>query len=85
MKTNKPIPKYVQDLLQRRYNLALRLENVCNQVDEYCEKLGIDITKPEYADIMLHGHVGIYTEPYTAKQEVTEAILNVLNKEEEDV
>ena len=79
---SKEVPKYVQDLLDRRYKLALKLADVCSQVDDYCTKIGIDIVDKEFADIMLHGHVGIYTEPYIAKQEVTEAILKVLNKEE---
>lgn len=79
------IPKYVQDLLRRRYKLALKLSDVCDKVDTYCEKIGIDITNKEYADIMLHGHVGIYTEPYVALKEVREAIENKLSKEKDDV
>ena len=81
MELKKDIPKYVQDLLRRRYKLALKLADVCSEVDAYCEKIGIDITTKEYADIMLHGHVGIYTEPYIALKEVFEAIENKLNEE----
>lgn len=71
----KKIPKYVENMLQRREKLALQLMGVCSQVDEYCEKIGVDMNDPSAS---LLTHVTIYCEPWTAISCTRNAILKAL-------
>lgn len=42
----KQVPKYVLKLLERRRDLSRQLMEVCNKVDDYCEKIGVDFNDP---------------------------------------
>jgi hypothetical protein len=75
------IPKYIEDLLQRRRNLAMRLMDVCVQVDEYCKRIGVDMndnTAAILTDVM------IYCEPDVALRSTREAIQKVLDQHEKE-
>lgn len=69
------IPKYVEELLQKRKNLAEQLMCVGAELDEYCETIGI---APEYDSACLCSHFMIYTEPGTAFQITKETIEKAL-------
>lgn len=70
----KQIPKRIKNLLDRRNRLATSLISVCCEIDEYCERLGIDDD-----DAAIGGHVMIYCEPYNAQIATERAILAALN------
>lgn len=65
------IPKYIDNLIERRANLALRLMAVGTELDEWLEKNGIECD----GDYTRTGCM-IYCEPYTAARCVREDILN---------
>ena len=69
------IPKYVERLLEKRAKLALDLMCVCHKVDEYCEKIGVDMDD-ESASLLTH--VSIYCDPYNAAKSTRMAIENAL-------
>ena len=71
----KKIPKYVENMLQRRKKLALQLIDVCAQVDEYCEKIGVDMNDTSAS---LSTDVTIYCEPLNAISCTRNAILKAL-------
>lgn len=72
----KEIPKYVEKLLARRQKLAEDLLLVSAQVDEYCEKIGVDMTDDDAAVLT---NVAIYMEPWNAIQYTRSTILAALN------
>ena len=71
------IPKYVEKLLERRRKLAEDLLDVCNKVDTYCEKIGVDIGDENN---VLYSDVKIYCEPYTAYLNTKSAIKKALKE-----
>ena len=66
------IPKYIDKLIDRRCRLAEELNSVACQLDEWCEKNGIDT----YTDYLCTG-VLIYSEPSTAAWHTREDIKNL--------
>lgn len=77
MKRN-DIPKYVQKLVERRTQLARQLCSVSVQVDEYCEKIGLDYNHPLFNDACLCTDVRIYCEADGAKNMTLSTIEKVL-------
>lgn len=73
------IPKYVEKMLQRRRNLAVKLMDACIEVDRYCEKIGIDSTE-KANEIGINNDAMIYCEPYTAYDLTRNEIEKVLNE-----
>ena len=73
----KPVPKYVLKMLQRRADLAMKLMDACSKVDEYCEKVGVDMDMFEENSIFTH--VSIYCEPWNAYSNTLQAIEKALN------
>lgn len=71
----KQVPKYVLKLLERRTKLAMDLIDVCCRVDDYCEKVGVDMTADESCVIT---HVMIYAEPWNARDLTLAAIEKAL-------
>lgn len=53
-----------------------KLMTVCNKLDDYCEKIGIDL---DNEDVSLKDHVSIYSEPWNAINNTREAIEKALN------
>lgn len=70
------IPKYVENLLLRRKKLAEQLLEVCSEVDNYCDKIGVDMNDTN-ASIL--SDVTIYYEPWNAIDNTKNAIINALN------
>lgn len=77
----KTIPKRVLNLLKRRYNFAMKLLDVGAQIDDYCEKIGLDLSD---CDNALISDVKIYCEPWTAYTCTRQAIENKLNEVTEE-
>lgn len=73
------IPKYVEKMLQRRRNLAIKLMDACNEVDRFCEKIGIDSTE-KANEVGINNDVMIYCEPHTAYDLTRNEIEKVLNE-----
>lgn len=69
------VPKYVEKMLIRRRNLALKLIDACVDVDEYCQKIGIPICDK---DSCLCTNILIYTEPEVASDKTRTAIIRQL-------
>ncbi len=44
---SKAVPKRIIKLLERRMALSLKLMAVCNEVDGYCRKIGVDFDDPD--------------------------------------
>ena len=74
------IPKYVEKLLQRRRKLAMDLITVCCEVDDYCEKVGVDMTDSCTNSVLTD--VSIYCEPWNAINNTREAIQKALDQRE---
>ena len=73
----KKVPKYVLKMLERRSRLASELLSACCAVDEYCEKIGVNIYDE---DACLGTDVRIYCEAdggYSATLKAIEKTLNV--------
>ncbi len=70
------IPKHVEALLTQRKQLAMKLMTVCDKLDTYCEKIGVDL---DDEDASLKDHVSIYSEPWNAISNTREAIEKALN------
>ena len=71
------IPKYVEKLLERRRKLAFALIDVCCKVDDYCEKIGVDMIDSCTNSVLTD--VTIYCEPWNAIENTRQAILKALN------
>ena len=64
------IPKYIQKLIDQRYNLAQRLAEVSFKLDEWIDDNNICVSEDAYRTGVL-----IYTEPFAAQKIVESAIL----------
>lgn len=64
------ITKYIDTLLKRRTRLAKQLDDVCQKLDDWLDKNGID---PDSA--CWHTGVEIYVNPDNSEEEVRRAIL----------
>lgn len=71
----KTVPKYVIRLLERRKKLSQQLMAVCGQIDEYCEKIGVDFNDP---DACLASDIRIYCETDGAYDSTLSVIENTL-------
>ena len=71
------IPKYIENILNRREQLAYQL-NECNvKLDDWLEKNGADFNDRDICDAVISGCM-IYAEPTTAKDLVMDYIQNKL-------
>lgn len=66
------IPKYVDNLIERRMKLALELMDVSTQLEDWLEKKGFDLS--EMSDYTTTGCM-IYCEPYDAAELLRQDIL----------
>lgn len=73
------VPKYVLKLLERRRDLSRQLMEVCNKVDDYCEKIGVDFNDP---NACLLTDVRIYCEFDGAYKSTLRAIKKTLGVED---
>ena len=65
------IPKYVQDLIDRRCKLAVQLDTVCYELDKWLDKNNIEC---ESCDT--HTGVEIYCNPHSSRKRIMEAIVD---------
>ena len=71
------IPKYIEELLNKREKLAYQL-NECNvKLDDWLEKRGADLADNDICDAVISGCM-IYCEPTTAKHLIIDYIQNKL-------
>ena len=71
------IPKYIENILNRREQLAYQL-NECNvKLDYWLEKNGADFSDKDICDAVISGCM-IYAEPTTAKDLIIDYIQNKL-------
>ena len=63
------IPKYIDNLLKRRTKLACRLDDVCNELDAWLDKNGIEPDSACYRT-----GVETYVNPHISEMEVRNAI-----------
>lgn len=67
------IPKYIDKLIERRMNLAIELQAISAQLDNWLEKNGFDLS--EMSDYTISGCL-IYCEPIVAAKDLRQDILN---------
>lgn len=67
------IPKRVQNLLDKREELAMNLISVSNELDTWLEKNSADFTDSDLVDSTITGCM-IYCEPGNAKSNVEDYI-----------
>ena len=72
------VPKHVQKLILRRTKLSRRLRDACSDVDEYCEKIGLNYAHPLFNDAVLCTDTRIYCEEEAGHFSTLEAIEKVL-------
>lgn len=72
----KQIPIYVETLLLKRKKLAEQLLEVCAEIDNYCDEIGVDMND---TDASILTDVTIYCEPWNAINNTRNAIINALN------
>lgn len=77
----KSVPKYILKLLDRRYKLAMELNDVCCKIDKYCEKVGVDMIESCKNSVLTD--VTIYCEPWNAIVNTRQAIEKALRGEAE--
>ena len=77
----KRVPKYILKLLERRFKLAMELNDVCYKIDNYCEKVGVNVT--ESCENSVLTDVTIYYEPWNAIINTKQAIEKALRGENE--
>lgn len=75
------VPKYILKLLDRRRKLALELTSVCCKIDDYCTKIGVDMTESCKNSVLTD--VTIYCEPCNARENTENAIREALHKKME--
>lgn len=63
------IPKYVRNAVEMRTKYAYKLMDCCEVVDNYLEKIGIDINSDDFFECAF-GHVEIYCNPKSAEKEL---------------
>lgn len=71
------IPKYIEELLNKREKLAYQLNECTVKLDDWLEKNGADLMDKDICDAVISGCM-IYAEPTTAKYLVMEYIRNKL-------
>lgn len=76
-KSSITIPKNIENLLIRRRRLAISLQEVCAELDEYCYDIGLDINDP---DKSIYGDISIYEEPGRAYDNTKNAIKKKLKE-----
>ena len=76
-KSSVTIPKDIENLLVRRRRLAISLQEVCSELDEYCYNIGIDINDSCNS---LYGDISIYEEPGRAYDNTKNAIKKKLKE-----
>lgn len=76
----KKVPKYVIKMVKRRTNLSRKLREACIEVDNYCEKIGLDVYHPLFGDACLCSDIRIYCEEDAGERSTLEAIEKVLNE-----
>ena len=64
------IPKRIEKLIEKRIKLAVQLDDVCNELDEWLDKHDIET---EFEDS--HDGVEIYVNPHDSGERVKDAIL----------
>ena len=68
------IPRKIEKLIERRTRLAVQLDNVCNELDEWLDTHNIEVENEDS-----HGGVEIYVNPYDSGERIKEAILTSWN------
>lgn len=77
------IPKYIEEILERRARLACQLSHLESILDNWLETKGFDITEcPLYEGIGTSAV--IYVEPFTANEIVRRAIESGVTTESEE-
>lgn len=71
------IPKYVENLLERRIKLAENLISVILELDDYCERIGIDMCNDSAA---IGTNPIILSEPDVAYDRTKSAIEKALKE-----
>lgn len=71
------IPKYIENILNKREQLAYQLSECNVKLDAWLDKNGADFTDPDTCDAVITGCM-IYVEPTTAKHVVMDYIQNKL-------
>ena len=74
----KTVPKYVLRMLDRRERYGQKLLKATVEVNEYCEKIGLDWSHDRYDNACLGSHIMIFTEPEAARDSTLEEIERVL-------
>lgn len=65
------IPKKIEKLIEKRIELAIKLDNVCGELDEWLDKNDIETENEDS-----HGGVEIYVNPHDSGERIRKAILN---------
>lgn len=71
------IPKHVENILNKREQLAYQLSECSVKLDKWLEKNGADFNDEDICDAVITGCM-IYVEPTTAKHVVMDYIQNKL-------
>lgn len=71
------IPKYIENILNKREQLAYQLNEYNVKLDDWLEKNGADLNDEDICDAVISGCM-IYAEPTTAKDLVIDYIQNKL-------
>lgn len=71
------IPKHVENILNKREQLAYQLSECSVKLDKWLEKNGADFNDEDICDAVITGCM-IYAEPTTAKHVVIDYIQNKL-------
>lgn len=74
----KHVPKYVLKLLERRRRLSNKLMDVNAQIDEYCSKIGVDMTDE---NACVGSDIKIYCETDAGCGMTLEAIKKALERQ----
>lgn len=69
------IPEFIENLLQSRRKLAYDLRYVCEEIDEYCNRIGVDML--DSGD-----DIAVYCEPDKAYQNTRFEIERTLHNRE---
>ena len=63
------IPNYIRKAIEMRTKYAYRLMELCDIVDTYLEKIGVDVHNDDFFDCAF-GNVEIYCNPRSAEREL---------------
>lgn len=78
------VPRYVQKLICRRTALSRKLREVINEVNDYCEHIGLDVFHPLYEEAVLGTDIRIYCEEDAGHFSTLDAIEKVLAERNND-